>query len=75
MYKREREWSTSKTWKFVEEQNKDTKQKTDSDLWNMVHVVWKAWGDKETQGCTDCVLGHFVSARKKDGSLYEPDKL
>ena len=66
---------------FVDQQkNKNTKRKTESDL-----KTWYTWCAKhgETRELEDIppteldrLLGHFfVTVRKKDGSLYEPDTL
>ena len=66
---------------FVDQQkNKNTKRKTHSDL-----KTWYTWCGKhgETRELKDIppaeldrLLGHFfVTVRRKDGSLYEPDTL
>ena len=63
-----------------DQQNKNTKRKTNSDI-----RKWYEWCEEhnETRKLEDLppeeldrLLGHFfVSIRKKDGSIYEPDTL
>ena len=67
--------------KFVDkEKNKNTKRKTDSDLRKWYHWCEEHGENRQLADIPppelDRLLGHFfITVRKKDGTLYEPDTL